>query len=637
MAIISTIGRKALSVRILLGSIYLVLAIGAVSMIYPFLLMISGATKSNVDTPDTALIPKFLTDDNALYAKDAEAFFNESLTAYTSSTYNIVPSFRDAVPAPSLNKALIHEWKEFIKTDKLPFYFYNIAYLAVRQSQGVIPLNLRRFKEYLQKKYGSDIDSVNRELNTDFTSWTSITIFPEVYFARTIPFTNPPLPINRELREFSAHIPISERYYLSLTGYYRVEFLQMLYTKDIARYNSKHKTNYKSWDEIFLSRRFPVDGTELEKEDWLNFVRVIVNPIWIKADKEAEPLFHYFLKNKWQDIALLNQVYKSDYHFFDEIPMPDSHSPDIALADWISFIQGWGHPGSRKQYQLPEQYICLDALAFRFQDALKEKFKEITTLNRECGTEFTTWQQVLPPQHAFYSSNVIMNKKSIRTEFCTRNIKSVLEYIILHGRGLLNTVIYCFFAIIAALIINPLAAYALSRFKPPSTYKLLLFMMITMAFPPMVTQIPVFLLLRHFDLLNTFYALILPGMANGYSIFLLKGFFDSLPKELYESAEIDGAGEFRIFWQITMSLSKPILAVIALNAFTLAYSNFMMALLICQDQNMWTIMPWLYQLQQRSTQGVIFASLLVAAIPTFIIFSLCQNIIMRGIVVPVEK
>lgn len=207
----------------------------------------------------------------------------------------------------------------------------------------------------------------------------------------------------------------------------------------------------------------------------------------------------------------------------------------------------------------------------------------------------------------------------------------------MHGRGLFNTIIYCCFAISAALIVNPMAAYALSRFKPPSTYKLLLFMMMTMAFPPMVTQIPVFLLLRKLNLLNTFYALILPGLANGYSIFLLKGFFDSLPRELYESAEIDGAGEFRIFWQITMSLSKPILAVIALGAFTGAYGNFMMALLICQDQNMWTIMPWLYQLQLGSSQGVIFASLVIAAIPTFIIFSLCQNVIMRGIVVPVEK
>jgi multiple sugar transport system permease protein len=229
------------------------------------------------------------------------------------------------------------------------------------------------------------------------------------------------------------------------------------------------------------------------------------------------------------------------------------------------------------------------------------------------------------------------DEAALKWEFVKRNYVTVSDYILLHGRGVLNTFIYCSLAILAALIVNPLAAYALSRYKPPSTYKVLLFLMLTMAFPPMVTQIPTFLLLRKFDLLNTFAALVLPGLANGYSIFLLKGFFDSLPQELYESAMIDGASEARIFLQITMNLSKPILAVIALTAFNISYANFMMALLVCQDQRMWTLMPWLYKLQSTSCQGVIYSSLIIAAIPTFVVFVLCQNIIMRGIVVPVEK
>ena len=171
----------------------------------------------------------------------------------------------------------------------------------------------------------------------------------------------------------------------------------------------------------------------------------------------------------------------------------------------------------------------------------------------------------------------------------------------------------------------------------PSSYKILLFLMCTMAFPPMVTGIPNFLMLRRLGLLNTFAALILPAMANGYLIFLLKGFFDSLPQELYESAALDGANEVIMFWNITMALSKPILAVVALRAFTMAYSNFMFAFVVCQDEKMWTLMVWLYQLQQRSGQAVMYASLIIAAIPTFLIFLFCQNIIMRGIVVPSEK
>jgi len=226
---------------------------------------------------------------------------------------------------------------------------------------------------------------------------------------------------------------------------------------------------------------------------------------------------------------------------------------------------------------------------------------------------------------------------SLKREFTTRNFITVVDYVILHGRGILNTVIYCTLAIMSALLVNPLAAYAMSRYKMPSSYKILLFLMCTMAFPPMVTSIPNFLMLRKLGLLNTFAALILPGMANGYSIFLLKGFFDAQPQELYESAQLDGASEWVLFWQITMALSKPILAVIALRAFTMAYSNFMFAFVTCQDEKMWTLMVWLYQLQQRSGQAVMYASLIIAAIPTFMIFLFCQNLIMRGIVVPSEK
>ena len=126
-------------------------------------------------------------------------------------------------------------------------------------------------------------------------------------------------------------------------------------------------------------------------------------------------------------------------------------------------------------------------------------------------------------------------------------------------------------------------------------------------------------------------------MANGYSIFILKGFFDSLPKELYEAASIDGASEFRMFWQITLNLSKPVLALIALNSFTAAYGNFMYALLICQDESMWTIMVYLFKLQTEASQAVIFACLVVAAIPTLVIFLMCQKVIMKGIVIPSEK
>ena len=357
-----------------------------------------------------------------------------------------------------------------------------------------------------------------------------------------------------------------------------------------------------------------------------------------RADSSAAPIYHAFLKAKYTDIKNLNERYGTLYETFDEIPIvEDVNATSIIGVDWMDVLTGWKDPTSGETYCIPLDAIRIHSVDFMFQDYLAEKYQSVEKMNTALHTTYANFDEILPPQLDTHYLNFLKTKDSIRSEFTWRNFITVFDYILLHGRGVFNTIVYCLLAIMSALIINPLAAYALSRYKPPSQYKILLFLMLTMAFPPMVTQIPVFLMLREFNLLNTFWALILPGLANGYAIFLLKGFFDSLPQELYESASLDGAGEFRIFWQITMSLSTPILAVIALNAFTHAYANFMMALLICQDEKMWTIMPWLYQLQQRSGEGVVFASLLVASVPTFLIFAFCQNIIMRGIVVPVEK
>ena len=282
-------------------------------------------------------------------------------------------------------------------------------------------------------------------------------------------------------------------------------------------------------------------------------------------------------------------------------------------------------------------HLGIDCTDFAFQDYLRKIYKTIDQVNRRLGTDYKSFDAVWMPQSHLHYAYFLRNRNLLKKEFTVRNYIAVLDYIALHGRGVVNTAVYCVLAILCALIVNPLAAYAISRYRLPSSYKILLFLLCTMAFPPMITSIPNFLMLRKLGLLNTFAALILPAMANGYSIFLLKGFFDSQPRELYESAQLDGAGEWTLFWHIAMSLSKPILAVVALQAFTIAYSNFMFAFIVCQDDRMWTLMVWLYQLHLHSGQAVMYASLIIAAVPTFFIFIFCQKIIMRGIVVPSEK
>jgi multiple sugar transport system permease protein len=145
--------------------------------------------------------------------------------------------------------------------------------------------------------------------------------------------------------------------------------------------------------------------------------------------------------------------------------------------------------------------------------------------------------------------------------------------------------------------------------------------------------------MRDLHLLNTFFALVLPGAANGMAIFILKGFFDSLPPELYEAATIDGAREWQIFLMVTLPMVKPILAINALGAFVAAYNGWEWAIIICQNKQMWTIAVWMYQASQwfAGTPWIVTAGFVIASIPTLLVFLFCQKIILRGIVIPSMK
>ncbi|NKB23859.1 MAG: ABC transporter permease subunit [Kiritimatiellae bacterium] len=634
MSIISKIGRKTLKVRLLILTLYATLFLGSLTMIYPFLIMISGSTKSGVDTKTFDIFPAFLKSDTLLYQKHVEGLFNERLLAM-KNCYNLdTPSFEHLQLPRNPSKQLVQEWEHFLIEKPLPPETYALGYVEARVSKTQ-PLMLRNFKGYLTKKYDKNIETLNRRLGTEFVGWNAFYLIPEDFLPRQRKLLN--TPFSQTFTHFKEQQPLNYRHYFMLEGFYRNMFLKTQYTKDIGTYNQTHGTDYISYDQIYLSRTLPA-GTIKEREDWENFVRKTLNLLWIHVNKKAQPFYQAFLQAKYNTIETLNRNYETHYKSFEKIPLIEKlPSEGVKLSDWGTFIAGWQDPDTQKIYRPEPEHLQIIGTDFAFQDYLMQKYTNLETLNNKLGTIYQNIQQIRPPQYEAHYFSFLKNRNALKWEFIARNYITVIDYMVLHGRGIINTIIYCVLAVLAALIFNPLAAYAMSRYCLPNTYKILLFMLLTMAFPPMVTQIPVFLMLRDFHLLNTFAALILPGLVHGYSIFLLKGFFDSLPRDLFDSAQIDGANEWTLFWQITMSLSKPILAVIALQAFNMAYSNFMFALLICQNEKMWTLMVWLYQLQQRSGQAVIYASLIIAAIPTFFIFLFCQKIIMRGIVVPVEK
>lgn len=331
--------------------------------------------------------------------------------------------------------------------------------------------------------------------------------------------------------------------------------------------------------------------------DWLEFKRML--PAEFRIPVREERLFQEFLRRKFR-----NQ--------FSAVPR------EVA-----------GEAAKFEQVRLdPSRPLFRE---FRETD-LKARFPQGTV------EELWSHQSKGPlPIQAYEESYVSKNAGPLRTEFTTRNYRYVVDYMMLNGRAVANTFLFCLLAILTQLTVNPLAAYALSRYPLKASAKILLFLLATMAFPAEVAMIPSFLLLKDVGLLNTFSALVLPTAASGYMIFLLKGFFDSLPAEFYEAAQLDGARETTMMFRVTLPLARPVLGYLALLAFMGAYGAFMYAFLVCQDQRMWTIMVWIYQLQNVAPKSVMMAALTMAALPTLLVFLLAQRVILQGIVLPGEK
>ena len=669
MPIISKVGARSWKVRLTYGLIFVVLISGSVTMLYPLTLMLAGSVKSDTDFYYVSPYPEYWFDDLVLFQKYCESKYVMSRQWFEETWSVEMRNWRTIeIPQP-VDEQVLRDYLDWRQQFDMPVAWYELGH----GRQWRLPhKNNRLFRKVLYDHFDGDITAYARATGLGARSWSEVNTPAQTGGRRYEVMRG----IEDVWHRFKVSRPKPDRIIPNLDGRFRRAVLWPKYTNDIAVYNRAHGTDYERYDQVFLRRRVPTGA--LERADWETYVRGEVPLRYLRIDREVAGRYRRHLTARYGSIAELNAQYGTRFDSFDDVPfapsVPDGARPAV---DWQAFIEDPGGAGC------PAEAIELFGP--------RQAFEQFVARRRGVPVDQVA-PLAMPLAQADYH-DAMADTSALRWEFTTRNYRRVLEFLLLHGRGIVNTVIYCLLAVSTSLLVNPLAAYALSRYKPPSTYKIILFCMATMAFPGEVAMIPSFLLLKrfplwpllggglafaaalwllarlrprwsearrgltalgaglvaggwviptamqspHVSLLNTFWALILPGMANGFFIFLLKGFFDSLPRELYESAEIDGAGEWTKFWTITMSLSRPILAVIALGAFTAAYSAFMMALIIIPDQKMWTMMVWLYQLQAHSHPAVVFASIVIAAVPTFLVFVFCQNIIIRGIVVPQDR
>jgi multiple sugar transport system permease protein len=204
------------------------------------------------------------------------------------------------------------------------------------------------------------------------------------------------------------------------------------------------------------------------------------------------------------------------------------------------------------------------------------------------------------------------------------------------GTLLGNTVLYAGGAWLLTLAIDVTAAYALSKLRPVLGKVVMALMLATLMIPPMVIMLPAYLTVKDlpifgWNLLNTPWAIWLPAAANGFNIFLLKRFFDSIPKELLEAAEIDGASPVRILWSVVMPISRPILGVVSILTVVNVWRDFVWPLLVLPDSEKMSISIGIASLSSQMPQNVLIASLVIASIPTIVVFFIFQRSIMAGL------
>ncbi|MFF4042834.1 carbohydrate ABC transporter permease [Streptomyces sp. NPDC001816] len=199
-----------------------------------------------------------------------------------------------------------------------------------------------------------------------------------------------------------------------------------------------------------------------------------------------------------------------------------------------------------------------------------------------------------------------------------------------------NTVVQAAGAWAFQLVFCTAAAYALSKLRPAFGKVILGGILATLMVPAQALVVPKYLTvadlpLIHTSLLNDPLAIWLPAVANAFNLYLLKRFFDQLPRDVLEAAEIDGAGRLRILWSVVLPMSRPVLGVVSIFALVAVWQDFLWPLMVFSDTDKQPISVALVQLSQNIQLTVLIAAMVIASVPMVTLFLVFQRHIIAGI------
>ncbi|MGW0816291.1 carbohydrate ABC transporter permease [Streptomyces viridiviolaceus] len=194
-----------------------------------------------------------------------------------------------------------------------------------------------------------------------------------------------------------------------------------------------------------------------------------------------------------------------------------------------------------------------------------------------------------------------------------------------------NTVVQAAGAWLFQLVLCTAAAYALSKLRPAFGKVVLGGILATLMVPAQALVVPKYLTVADLGLLNDPLAIWLPAVANAFNLYLLKRFFDQIPRDVLEAAEMDGAGKLRTLWSIVLPMSRPVLGVVSIFALVAVWQDFLWPLMVFSDTDKQPISVALVQLSQNLPLTVLIAAMVIASIPMVALFLVFQRHIIAGI------
>lgn len=203
------------------------------------------------------------------------------------------------------------------------------------------------------------------------------------------------------------------------------------------------------------------------------------------------------------------------------------------------------------------------------------------------------------------------------------------------GKFFINSVVVTSISVVVTLIISSCCAFALSRYEFKGQSIFLMIIIGGLMLAPQVSLISLFKLLQNLKIYNTYWALIIPYIAYRipFTTFLIRSYMMGLPREIEDSAYIDGCTSWRVFWKIILPMSKPILATSALLAAMSVWNEFMFALVFIEDSALRTIPVGIMNLRSTLSTDwtILLAALTISALPMILLFIIFQKQFIRGI------